>query len=181
MRSDDDQLLAETGKGNQRAFNLLVQRHSPKLHAIVKRYVRSTEDADEVVQEAFWQVWKTAEQWKPGEARFSTWLYRVAVNRSIDRLRKDKRRSETAVGELPDMESSAARADVVVEDRQSLTIMQQAIDRLPDKQRLAVMLSTHEEQSNAAIAVIMGGSEGAVEQLLVRARRSLRDIYRELS
>lgn len=181
MRSDDDQLLAETGKGNQRAFNLLVQRHSPKLHAIVKRYVHSTEDADEVVQEAFWQVWKTAEQWKPGEARFSTWLYRVAVNRSIDRLRKDKRRFETTVAELPDMEESAARADVVVESRQSLTIMQQAIDRLPDKQRLAVMLSTHEEQSNAAIAVIMGGSEGAVEQLLVRARRSLRDIYRELS
>ncbi|MEO1161831.1 MAG: sigma-70 family RNA polymerase sigma factor, partial [Pseudomonadota bacterium] len=146
-----------------------------------KRYVRSTEDADEIVQEAFWQVWKTAEQWKPGQALFSTWLYRVAVNRSIDRLRRNKRRFETAVGELPDMEAPAARADVAVEDKQSLTIMQQAIDRLPDKQRLAVMLSTHEEQSNAAIAVIMGGSEGSVEQLLVRARRSLRDIYRELS
>lgn len=177
---DDDTLLLATGKGEQRAFNRLVQRHSPKLHAIVRRYLRSADDADEIVQEVFWQVWKASSKWEPGTAKFSTWLYRVAANRSIDRLRKDKRRVETTVDELPDAASIHANSEVALGDAQSLSYMQRAINRLPDKQRLAILLSTHDEQSNADIAQILDTSEGAVEQLLVRARRSLRETYREL-
>ena len=178
--SNDDALIMAAGNGDQQAFNRLVQRHSPKLYAIVFRYVRSREDADEIVQEAFWKTWKMAPKWQPGRAKFSTWLYQVAVNSSIDVLRKGKRRPEITLDNFSDMEGPDRSADAVIEGSQSLALMQQAIDRLPDKQRLAILLSTHEEKSNIEIASIMGKSEGAVEQLLVRARRSLRQTYREI-
>ena len=87
---------------------------------------------------------------------------------------------ETTVDELPDAASIHANSEVALGDAQSLSYMQRAINRLPDKQRLAILLSTHDEQSNADIAQILDTSEGAVEQLLVRARRSLRETYREL-
>lgn len=178
--ADDDTLLAAMGKGDQQAFNQLVQRHSPRLHAVIRRYTRSADDADEIVQDVFWQVWKSSSNWQPNKAKFSTWLYKVAVNRSIDELRKRKRRLDQTVDELPDIETDEATGEQRLDDSQMLDLMQKAIDQLPSKQRLAILLSTNEEKSNGEIADIMDTTEGAVEQLLVRARRTLREKYREL-
>ncbi len=177
---DDEMLVAAAGRGDEQAFNRLVQRHAPRLHAVVRRHIGSSDDADEIVQDAFWKAWKASSRWQPGGARFSTWLYRVAVNRSIDHLRATRRRREVTVDEVPDALDASAGADAAADQRQILGLMRQAIDQLPDRQRLAVLLSTGEEKSNAEIALIMESSEGAVEQLLVRARRSLRKTYRDL-
>ncbi len=177
---DDEALVAAAGRGDQQAFNRLVQRHAPRMHAIVRRYVGSPDDADEIVQDTFWKAWKSLPDWRPGGAKFSTWLYRVAVNRSIDHLRTTRRNREVVVDEDVEIEVAAADSGDSVDQRQTLRLMRQAINRLPDRQRLAILLSTQEEKSNVEIAQIMESSEGAIEQLLVRARKSLRKTYREL-
>lgn len=177
---DDEMLVAAAGRGDERAFNRLVQRHAPRLHAVVRRHVGSSDDADEIVQDAFWRAWRASPRWQPGGARFSTWLYRVAVNRAIDHLRAARRRQEVTVDEMPEAPAASAGGDTAADNRQILGLMRQAIDQLPERQRLAVLLSTGEEKSNAEIALIMESSEGAVEQLLVRARRRLRKTYRDL-
>ena len=96
---DDDTLLVSAGKGDQTAFNRLVQRHSPRLHAVARRYGCSEADADEIVQDTFWRVWQSARKWQPGAAKVSTWLYQLVANRSIDYHRAAGRRRTDPLGE----------------------------------------------------------------------------------
>ncbi|MEM9632919.1 MAG: sigma-70 family RNA polymerase sigma factor [Pseudomonadota bacterium] len=178
---DDDALLKAAGEGSQTAFNRLVQRHAPRLHAVAQRYGCTSADADEIVQDVFWRVWKHSSKWQPGAARASTWLYRLAVNRTIDSRRATGRRPEDPIEEGQDFQDHTATVEQVLDDQQQLKAMRSAISRLPDRQRLAIILSTQQEKSNFEIAEILGISEGAVEQLLVRARRTLRESYRSLT
>ncbi|MGI9503856.1 MAG: RNA polymerase sigma factor [Geminicoccaceae bacterium] len=180
LDADDDSLLAAAGEGDQTAFNQLVQRHAPRLHAVARRYGCSDADADEIVQDAFWRAWKSAGNWRPSAAKVSTWLYRVAVNRIIDHRRTLGRRSEDALDDGPDIADNTANAEKALDDRQCLAAMRAAIAELPDRQRMAIILSTQQGKSNGEIAEILGSSEGAVEQLMVRARRMLREKYRRL-
>lgn len=179
--NDDDDLMEATAKGNEQAFNRLVQRHTPKLYAVVRRYTGSAEDTDEIVQEAFWKAWQISPTWEQGRAQFSTWLYRVAINRAVDYRRKENRRLEIKMAILPDRAGPDVGSEKSLQDKQTLAIIRAAIDELPDKQRLALLLSTHKSKTNAEIANIMSCSEGAVEQLLVRARRRLREVHRSIS
>ena len=179
---DDDALLAASGEGDQIAFNRLVQRHAPQLYAVARRYGCSDADADEIVQDTFWNAWRTAHRWKPGGARVATWLYRVAVNRILDHRRAKGRRREDVLAEgLEIADPLLSPPEQKVGDRQRLRAMQAEIATLPDRQRMAILLSVQQDKSNAEIARILGCSEGAVEQLMVRARRTLRATYRRLT
>ncbi|MEM9355297.1 MAG: sigma-70 family RNA polymerase sigma factor [Pseudomonadota bacterium] len=173
----DDRLMAAAGRGDEQAFNRLLQRHSSRVHAVVMRYVQRTDYADEIVQDAFWKAWQASAGWKPGRAKFSTWLYRVAVNRAIDYLRNNRRYEDVDVDDVSD---TAVQADEF-DNHQILSEVLSAIEQLPDRQRLALVLSVQEAKTNAEIAHIMDCSHGSVEQLLVRARRSLRKKLRDLT
>ena len=176
---DDDALMAAAGQGDERAFNRLVQHYAPRLHAVARRYTGSDADADEIAQDTLWRAWKAAPDWQAGDAKLSTWLYRVAVNLSIDRLRR--RRPDAGADAVDALADEAAGTDTALADRQLLALMRAAIDRLPENQRMAIILSVQQDLSNSEIAETLGSSEGAVEQLLVRARRSLRKSYRSLT
>jgi RNA polymerase sigma-70 factor (ECF subfamily) len=171
----DDDLLAAVAGGDERAFSRLVARHGPRIHALARRHFGSGADADDVAQEVFWRVWRHAGKWQPGTAQFSTWLYRVAVNLCLDRRRRG---SPASVDDMPDIADPGADAEQSLGARQALAMTYALIAELPDRQRMALLLSVHDELSNAQIAAAMDLSEGAVEQLLVRARRSLRDASR---
>ena len=177
---EDDTLLVSAGRGDQVAFNRLVQRHAPRLHAVARRYGCSEADADEIVQDTFWRVWKAAKKWQPGGAKVSTWLYRLAANRTIDYRRVEGRRRTDSLSEDQDFEDETANAERSLGDRERLSAMLAAIAKLPDRQRMAIILSAQQDKSNAEIAEILESSEGAVEQLMVRARKTLRDQYRRL-
>ncbi|MEM1050105.1 MAG: sigma-70 family RNA polymerase sigma factor [Pseudomonadota bacterium] len=177
---DDDALFKATGEGDQIAFNRLVQRHAPRLYAIARRYGCATADADEIVQDTFWRAWNSAGDWQPGGAKVATWLYRIAVNRIIDHRRSIKRRPEDPMDDKDDFVDAAASPEQALDDRQKMAFMQAAIGALPDRQRMAIILSTQQGKSNAEIARIFDVTEGAVEQLMVRARRALRESYRRL-
>lgn len=171
----DDDLLARAGQGDQRAFAVLVSRHAERAHALALRFTGSGAEADDVVQHAFWAAWKGAAGWQSGRARFSTWLHRVVVNSCIDRARRRKIRSWLPLADAPEVASNEPDAERALDSRRRLAAIRGDITKLPERQRAVLLLSVMQERSNREIADMMGMTVGAVEQALVRARRTLRD------
>lgn len=174
--TEDDRLVAACAGGDQPAFAELVRRHSARVHALALRMTGSAADAEEVSQEAFWRVWSSAGRWQPGGAQFSTWLYRIVVNLCIDRDRRARIRRFIQLDETHDAPDPAIDQEQHGEHRQELARVLRAMDRLPARQRAALLLSAEGEQSNKEIAQALGTTEKGVESMLVRARRTLRAV-----
>lgn len=170
----DEALVAQIAAGDQRAFAEVVRRHGGRLKALALRFTGGAAEADDVVQETFWSLWRNANRWRPGGPPFAAYLTRMAINRAIDGERKRKTRRFFGLETAED----AADPDPLADDRMAvsgaLAAVQRDIQALPARQRAAILLAADGERSNAEIAEAMGLSVGAVEQLLVRARRTLR-------
>lgn len=171
MSSDEDKLIARAQTGDRPAFQMLVETHVEKLHRLGYRMLGSREEAEDVAQESFIRLWKALPDWQAGRAKLSTWLYRVASNLCIDRLRK---RREVGLPEDYDPPDPNARTERTVEDLQRRAAVKSALDALPERQRLAILLSHYEGCGNPETARVLGISVEAVESLLARARRSLK-------
>lgn len=167
---DDAALLAAYAAGDHSAARRLVATHAPRILNLARRMLQNDSEAEEVAQEAMLRLWKTAPRWRAGEARISTWLYRVTANLCTDRLR---RRGGT--GEMPAIEPAddrpGAEARLMAADR--VAALDAAIAALPERQRLAIVLRHLEERPNPEIAAIMDLSVEAVESLLARGRKAL--------
>jgi RNA polymerase sigma-70 factor (ECF subfamily) len=172
---EDEELLTRLASNDEAAFRLLVERHIDRAFAIALRIVGSRADAEDVVQDTMLKVWTHRGKWQHGRAKFSTWLYRVITNRCIDLHRMPRTDSVDAVPEPID-----AQPDVVsAMQRDEVTLMlEKAMQRLPEQQRVAVILSYHENMSNGEIAEVMETTVAAVESLLKRGRQQLRDLLR---
>lgn len=175
---DDDHLLALVAADREDAFQALVERHVDRGYAVAYRILQSGADAEDVVQDAFLQVWTRRDVWQPGRAQFSTWLYRVVSNRCIDLLRKPK--AET-VDEIPELEDGSLNQSQGLERQQAAELLERAIGKLPDQQRIALVFSYNENMSNGEIADIMDTTVSAVESLLKRGRQRLREILKAQS
>lgn len=145
-------------------------RHAPRVLSLARRLLNDPAEAEDVTQEAMLRLWKIAPGWREGEAKVSTWLYRVGYNLCIDRLRKKR---GVALDEAPEMEDETPNVEdqMITADRGRA--LRQAMDRLPERQKLALTLRHFEEQSNPEIAEVLETSVEAVESLLSRARRAL--------
>lgn len=128
-------------------------------------------EAEDVAQEAFVRIWKQAPRWKEGEARFDTWIHRVALNLCYDRLRG---RRDDPVADLPDEADPRALPDQQLEARVRDERVREALAALPARQREALVLNYYQELSNIEAAALMGITVDALESLLARARRNLR-------
>lgn len=177
----DTALMAQVAGGDERAFAALTRAHADQVHGLARRFTGNASDAEEIAQEVFWTVWKSAKKWQPGKARFATWLYRVTLNKCIDWDRRRRVKSFFFLPVAEDLIDETPRADQSVEDSETLALMRSRILRLPARQRVAILLSSQLEKSNKEIAAILDVSPGAVEQLLVRARRTLRSACDEHS
>jgi RNA polymerase sigma-70 factor (ECF subfamily) len=169
--NSDDGLLAQVAEGDRRAFAQLMDRHIDRAHALARRVLGNKSDAEDVVQDAFMKVWQKAGQWQPGRAQFSTWLYRVVVNRCLDLKRKPVNAALDNVAEQSDDRPDAYED---IETRQRNAQIQAAVAALPERQRTAIALSYTAGMSNAQAAETMEISVKAFESLLVRAKRELR-------
>ena len=171
----DDALLQLYANGDQAAARQLTLRLAPRAYKQAYRMLGVQADAEDVAQEAMMRVWKIAPEWRSGDAKVMTWLYRVVANLCLDRLRKVQSTSLDAIDEPIDPSPSAA------DDMQSnarLDALQAALIALPERQRQALVLRHIEELANPEIADVMEISVEAVESLTSRGKRALTQILR---
>ena len=170
--SSDEDLLAQITSRDETAFAKLLDRHLENVRALAWRTLASQSDVDDLAQDVFLKLWKNPQSFKPGKAKFSTWLYRVTLNDCIDRQRKSKATSNTALEET--IADTAPTPEQQAINTSRARRVESAIARLPERQRHAIALSHFQELNNIEAARVMDTSVEAVESLLGRARRSLK-------
>jgi RNA polymerase sigma-70 factor, ECF subfamily len=174
-RLDDEELLARVAAGEQPALRQLIDRHGRGLHLFAARYLGGSHDAEDVVQDVFFSVWYNAKRFDRAKGRATTWIYRIAVNRCIDVRRWRRFRVFIGFEDTDDVFASEdPKADTLIGARQELAIVRAGLGKLPERQRMALLLRAVADLDVPSIAEVMGTSAGSVEQLLVRARRTLR-------
>jgi len=187
MPDDPDRQLVERARaGSSDAFAELVRRNTRAIYRVALRLSGNPSDAEEILQETFLQLHRTLDAFR-GEARVSTWLYRIAVNAALMYLRRQKRhQAERLDDHLPRYDergrlarldvdySVAARADRVVEARELASAALDALASLPEVYRMPFVLRDLEELGTEETAEILGVSVGLVRQRVHRARLALR-------
>jgi RNA polymerase sigma-70 factor (ECF subfamily) len=171
---DDFSLIKRFIEGDESAFKSLILRHKEKVRNIIYLNLNSSEAADDVAQDVFITVYKNLKNFR-FESQFTTWLYRITINKCKDHLRKVKIRSifspikesEEELGYLPNHENS----DIA-------NIVQEAISRLPDKLRIPLVLKDMEGLSYQEIAESVQCEIGTVKSRIFRAREGLRNILK---
>lgn len=169
---DDDALLVLYANGDPAAARVLTGRLAPKVHAHAWRLLGDAAEAEDITQEALLRLWRIAPDWRQGEARVTTWLYRVTANLATDRIRRRRGRN-VDLDAIPEPEDDQPRAEDRMQDAARSEALQDALATLPDRQRQAVVLRHIEGLANPDIAEIMAIGVEAVESLVARGKRGL--------
>ena len=168
----DEALVARVAGGDRQAYARLVDRHLDRTVTIARRILNNRADAEDVAQEAFLRLWRHADRFDPGAARFGTWFYRITTNLCLDRTRRTPMATLEAAGDPVD---PAVDQEQSLNTRQKQAAVTAAVGALPDRLRAAVTLTYDGGLSNAEAARALDISVKALESLLVRARRMLRE------
>ncbi len=166
----DEALLVAYGNGERGAARMLTRRLTPRVLGFATRLLRDRAEAEDVAQEALLRLWKIAPDWRQGEAKVTTWLYRVVSNLCTDRLRK---KSAVALDAIEEPRDDTPSVEASMIDRARQAALYEALATLPERQRQAVLLRHIEGVSNPDIAQIMALSIEAVESLTARGKRAL--------
>lgn len=163
-------LLLAYANGDASAAQTLATELAPRVMGQAFRMLGDRAEAEDVVQEALLRLWKIAPDWRRGEARVTTWLYRVTANLCTDRLRKKR---GVGLDQIAEPEDDAPSAAAMMQERSRMQALAEALAQLPDRQAQAVSLRHLEGLANPEIAEIMKISTEAVESLTARGKRSL--------
>lgn len=181
----DNEIIKLILQGEKEKFRLLVEEYQQMVFQTCMGFVHNKDDADDLTQEVFIQAYQSLSRFK-GDAAFSTWLYRIAINASLNKTRKsplkmifhkfenlrdDKIEKDHPAVLIPDEEDP----EKILIKHEDIKWVRKALDSLPENQRKAIVLSKYDDLSQKEIAEIMNTTEGAVEALLVRAKKNLRD------
>ena len=170
----DEELMRRVQSQDEAAFAALLTRHLGAIHAFVYRMCQNVEDAQDIAQETFLKVWSRAETWQPGRVKFTTWLHQIARNLCIDMFRKQPSRV-TAEFDPELLGDSSMRTDELL-----VRNLQRAIGALPERQRAAFVLCQVQGWSQIEAAETLEISVEALESLLARARRKLRQMLADV-
>jgi RNA polymerase sigma-70 factor (ECF subfamily) len=170
MNDPDLQSITAVAEGDSEAFEQLVRKYERRVFATVRRYIGDDSAVDDIAQEVFLQVWTKAKQFK-GKSSFSTWLYRIVANKCLNYREKRAKRqtlplSDAIPDNKPDMEQLHEKDD-------EAAFVRAAVDKLPKRQRIALVLSQFDGYSYKEISEIMKVSLSSVESLIFRARKGL--------
>ena len=186
---DEAQLVALVTQGDSRAFAELAQRHLPAIETYARRILADNTAAQDIAQETLLVLWQRSGEFKPEKARLTTWLHRVAHNRCIDLLRRQKRETPMPSSDLFVRQENNVQGYGVNDTRYSTDLvplsiesasnekavtMDTALRQLPESQRTALVLTYYQNLSNREVASVMNSSTRAVESLLCRARGNLK-------
>ncbi|MGH1378774.1 MAG: RNA polymerase sigma factor [Alphaproteobacteria bacterium] len=170
----DEDLVARVRNADHEAFAVLVNRHTEMFYSAAYRMCAHQNDAEDIVQDAFLKLWNNPKLWDASRgAKFTTWFYRVVTNQAIDFIRKKKHKFG---GDLPDhVECDRDNQQDIMESEEQSEIIEQVIQSLPDRQKVALNLCFYEGLTNKDAAEIMGVGVKALESLLMRAKAGVRD------
>jgi RNA polymerase sigma-70 factor (ECF subfamily) len=176
----DARLMLRVREGDSASFGLLLERHRAPVIRFLYRMVQNQAVAEELAQEAFLRVYRARARYEP-TARFTTWLFRIAMHLALNSLRDqrswkyqeslDEEAEDTASRQLADRRPTIEQKLL---DRARLDEVRRAVAGLPDKQRAAVLMHKYEEMEYSQIAQVLECSESAVKSLLFRAYETLR-------
>lgn len=164
--------MAALRRGDEQALNRLMNRWQVPLRAFLYRQIHDESAALDLAQETFVRVYRHADRFRSG-ARFSTWLFAIAVNLARDHARRTRRRPTTSLDEAPELADSQTPKAVAETDERAQAV-RDAIANLPEDLREAVVLFEYEDRSHAEIGKIVGATPKAVETRLYRARQTLK-------
>lgn len=175
------ELVISLQEGNQHAFAKMIEQHTPRLLATARRFLRSEDDAQDALQEAFLSAYKGLASFH-GQSQLGTWLHRIVVNACLMKLRKQARRLMLPLDDLlPDKVDVASLvtddvdADPLERDEQH-ELIHRYLRELPDSYREIILLRNIEEQSTEEVAIRLGITAGAVKTRLHRAHQALKSI-----
>ena len=178
VEDPDEDLVRRVGRGDPAAVQALVARKLPRMLALAQRMLNDPVEAEDVAQEAMLRAWRQASAWRPGQAKFDTWLHRVALNLCYDRLR---RRREIPTEAPPERAYEGPAPDRGLMAADTGRRVQAALAALPDRQREALVLCHYQELTNIEAARLMAVSVEALESLLSRGRRALRTALADIA
>tara|TARA_B100001179_G_C18529092_1_gene376221 strand:- start:365 stop:943 length:579 start_codon:yes stop_codon:yes gene_type:complete len=178
---DDDVLLERIKRNDQAAFSMLMERYRDKIKGLAWRLLYNDEAAEDALQEVFCAVWQNKDKWEiGGAAKFSTWIYRVTVNKCVDVKRKMRPQVDIEDTNL----STNARAERIISAKQMEKTLGQLLDTLPEQQALALRMYYYEDKKVEDIAAELDNTELGVRSLIKRGKAALRlyesdlEIYR---
>lgn len=179
---NDQAFIASLQQGDPQAFRQLVDTWQHMVYNTVLSIVQDSHEAEDVSQEVFIQVYQSVKHFR-GEAKLSTWLYRVAVTRALDAERKKKSKKRMAnmrswigLGEKEEAIAHFEHPGVVLDNRERASVLFSAMRQLPENQRIAFTLIKAEGLTYDETAEIMNVSVKAVESLMHRAKENLRTL-----
>jgi len=164
--------MLAVAQGDQAAFTEIVTRHLTPVVNFAWRYVGRRSDAEDVAQEAFIRLWRHAPDWEDQGFSVRSWIYRIAYNLCIDELRK--RKPVTPVEDEVSLASAEQPDEDLYRDQRQQQVAA-ALNELPERQRTALVLCVYQGLSNRDAATVLDVSIEALESLLSRARRMLRN------
>ena len=166
--------MARIRGGDMEAFRCLVEAHQARVIGTISKMLGSDAEAEDLAQQVFIRVWKSAPRYRP-TAKFTTWLFRITRNLVFNELRR-KRHFVDQADEMPEpAERRDQEPDKILMEGELQSAIQNAIDRLPESQRLAIILRRYEGMAYEEIAAVMGTTVPAVKSILFRARAELRE------
>ncbi|MBI1363706.1 MAG: sigma-70 family RNA polymerase sigma factor [Proteobacteria bacterium] len=168
----DLMLMADAAKGDAEAFGILARRHGQYMFALAYRMLGDRMQAEDAVQDVLVKIWTSAPNWRQTDAKWTTWMHTVMVRHCLDMLRRRRPTVQADDVDLSDERPSPLRQAM---DNQRRMRVAAALQTLPDQQRAAVVLTYYHGLSNAEVASVLGSTVRAVESLLVRGRKHLRD------
>jgi RNA polymerase sigma-70 factor (ECF subfamily) len=173
MADADAELVVQSQKGDPAAFEALVRNHQRMVHSLTFRMTGSPADAEDLAQEAFLRAYEQIGRFR-GSAKFSTWLYRIAMNTCLNWRQSEARRSHLQMDCANEISAPHTNGDLAPAESQANEQVQAALLRLPAKQRAAIVLTIYDGLNHAEAAQVLGCSETTVSWRVFAARRKLK-------
>jgi RNA polymerase sigma-70 factor (ECF subfamily) len=161
-------------EGDMEAFRLLVEMHQARVIGTISKMLGSDAESEDLAQQVFIRVWKSAPRYQP-TAKFTTWLFRITRNLVFNELRRKRHFADQSEVIAEPIERAEKEPDRVLLEGELQKAIQEAINQLPESQRMAIILRRFEEMPYEEIAKVMGTSVPAVKSILFRARAELRE------